>query len=194
MILSSTLTKIALPFFLGTFTGVIGSHVVTWRKKERSPSRTFRMITLAENISNVKDISLCDFKKKVTISELNVLRKSVGWATRTAKIWNGVFKRATFTIIVKKSNQLIAYASFVGNGRMGTIFDVHVHPEHQNQKIGTLLMNHLVSYIKSKDYSFVGLFGWEENKNILNFYEKFGFKPNPFGMESSSINLKWVDG
>lgn len=186
--ITPVIIALAIGFFLGRYT-------VKWFRDHRNtptlPSTIIKIIKLGEKGNHlIKDVTLTEFKREVSIEQLNDLRKSVKWGVRTEKIWNDVFQKSTMVICVKHEEQLVGFGSFVGNGRMGTIFDIHVRPKFQKQKIGSLIMNHLVKHIAEGEYASVGLFGWEENKSVLDFYAKFGFKPNPYGMESSSSELK----
>lgn len=190
-----------LPLALGIALGMFGTYIVRWFKgrstpvsshnsPQKSASFTFHIIHL-EGGGGVKvnAVTLSEFNKVATIEQLNALRKSVDWGVRTVKIWQGVFENSAHIVCAVKNRELIAYGCLIGNGRMGMITDIHVHPKHQRQGIGSLVMNDLVEYIKPREYAFIGLFGWEENKTVLKFYERFGFKPNPYGMQSSSSDL-----
>lgn len=183
----------AFPLIVGAALGYLGRYVVSWLGGENSPFSIPKNIEIIQitgsDATNINAVSLSEFKKVFTVGDLNQLRKSVGWQERTEKIWKEVFEKSTSIVCVKKENQLVGFGCFVGNGRMGTIFDIHIHPDYQKQKIGTLLMNHLVKQIKTGDYTFIGLFAWEENQSVLEFYKKFGFTCNPHAMQSSSKDL-----
>ena len=186
-ILSNFVKQNTIPFVVGATVGFIGHYAVKWLKAYRNPITAlgnFHIIQLSDKGPIVKVVSLAELKNQVPIIDLNDLRKSVDWLPRTEKIWQSIFEKSTHIVCVKKDTKLIGFGKFVGNGRMGTIFDIHVHPEHQKQKIGTMIMNHLVTQIKTQDYTSVGLFAWEENQSVLNFYEKFGFVRNMFAMQS----------
>lgn len=194
--LSNIVRTNAIPFIVGATLGVLGTYIVNWIKGSAKCNHqllgNLRVIEFLDNKSSIQNLSLKDFKKIVSMSDLNELRKSVGWGIRTESKWDEILSTSTNIVCVMKNKKLIGYGCFVGNGRMGTIFDIHVHPDHQRQKIGTIVMNTLVLMIKQKEYAFVGLFGWEDNKTVLKFYEKFGFRPNPHGMECNSENLRVV--
>lgn len=191
-ILTNFARKNAVPFVLGAAFGFLGHYAVKWLKEYRTSStlpEAIHIINLTNEDPEVKAVTLAEFKTHVSIADLNNLRKSVSWRERTEQMWQKILDKTTYIVCVKKEQRLIGFGCFVGNGRMGTIFDIHVHPDHQRQKIGTLVMNSLINQIKAQEYTFVGLFGWEENKSVLDFYEKFGFQRNTYGMESSSQEL-----
>ncbi|MDR3624312.1 MAG: GNAT family N-acetyltransferase [Chlamydiales bacterium] len=185
--------KNAIPFVIGLSLGMLGTYLIKWLKSDSEPSiRNICILNLTENGQSTETLTFLEFKEKVTFQELNKLRKSVDWAERTDKIWNKVLCKSDHIVCVKKNEELIAYGCFVGNGRMGSIFDIHVDPKHQRQKIGTLVMNHLVEYIRTEEYTSVNLSGWEDNASVLEFYKKFGFESNSFAMESSGKDLQVV--
>jgi GNAT superfamily N-acetyltransferase len=190
----------AMPFVIGIAVGMLYPYVVKWFKGctvesskenlQKPVSTTFHIIQL-EKGKNPKVVALTleQFSSVATVERLNALRKSVHWGERSAKIWQGIFESSAHLVCALENKEVVAYGCLIGNGRMGMVTDVHVHPDRQRQGIGTLVMNDLVECLKPKEYAFVGLFGWEENKTVLQFYKRFGFKPNPHGMESSSSDL-----
>ena len=70
-------------------------------------------------------------------------------------------------------------ARVVGDGSYYTIFDVVTRKEYQNQGIGTMLMNEIISWYKTIEdddtYLYLGASLGKEK-----FYEKFGFKSRPY--------------
>lgn len=187
--------KNAIPFIMGVTLGFLGHYAVKWLKDSCTPVSTFPLVTihiiqLTENGSETRIVSCSEFKTTVTTQQLNALRIRVKWASRTEEKWQKVLDRSANIVCVKKDNQLVGYGSFIGNGIKCQIVDMHVDPDYQGKKIGTLMMNHLINQIISQNYLNINLFGWEENESVLKFYEKFGFVKNPYGMESSNTQLK----
>jgi ribosomal protein S18 acetylase RimI-like enzyme len=190
----ASVTRFNLPtnvgfFTVGTALGVLGCCAVRWLKEVPESSATLYLIQLNEDNPKPKAVTLAEFNRQVTTEDLNELRKSVTWGLRSKEIWQGILKESTEVVCLKKDNQLIGFGCFVGNSRMGTIFDVVIHPDHQKKQYGTLLMNELICRIKSQNYATICLFGWEGNKSVVDFYAKFGFKLEPYGMEAWAGDL-----
>jgi len=195
--ISNFIKKNATSIVFGMAIGYLGSHVVKIIKEYGSHSpltrATLHVICLSQNEQEIKTVSLSELKSSVTFEELNSLRADVGWPTRSDETWNDILIKATNIVCIKKDDQLVGYGCFTAIGRMGSIYDISVHHDHQKQKIGTLIMNHLVSQIKAKkpSYTSVVLSGWKGNTSVLEFYKKFGFDMDCFAMESCSDKLKF---
>jgi GNAT superfamily N-acetyltransferase len=175
----------------GLASGFLGNYAVKWyRERNHFPTEEISILTITNGEHVVKKIPSSALRTYLSYEELNVLRTSVGWKERTEKIWKGVTEKSAHLVFVKEGDALVGSACVIGNGRMGMICDVLVHPNYQHKGIGTLMMNHLVEELKKEDYAHIGLFGWEENQGVLKFYGKFGLIRNYFAMEGSSEKLK----
>ncbi len=180
----------AISLIIGVVIGYLG-HRIVQALRPSSPANGAHIYHLLNNRSFTLTSMLGqDLSRRVPHAELNNLRRSVGWKERNESMWQEMLASSTHTVCVIKNHQLVGYGCLLGNGRMGTLYDIHVRPDHQKQGIGTLIMNDLIQYIQSKDYVSVGLFGWEENSDVLNFYRKFGFTENPYAMEASAAKLE----
>ncbi|WP_305752075.1 GNAT family N-acetyltransferase [Mammaliicoccus sciuri] len=85
-------------------------------------------------------------------------------------------EKALFNITIYDEAKLIAMGRVVGDG--ATVFhiiDIAVHPNYQKQGLGTLVMDHIMSYIEENSFkgTYVNLIS-EKPANFL--YEKYGFK------------------
>lgn len=88
-------------------------------------------------------------------------------------------KNTLFSVVVFDEYIPVGMGRVVGDGRIAFfIKDVVVHSDYRGQKIGSLIMNNLLNYIKSagtKD-AYVGLMS---SLGKEKFYEKFGFITRP---------------
>lgn len=185
---------------LGIALGALGSYLVRWLQGcnptvslESFPRCTFDIIYPDPNIRNewkVKTVTQSEFEKEVTDDNLNALRKSVGWSERTVEQWKSVRDLSRHIVCVMEKGTVIGSGCLQGNGVKGLITDIIVHKEYQKRGIGTLVMNNLAEYIKPKGYGSVCLFGWDGNETVFKFYEKFGFRKNPYGMETTSDSIE----
>lgn len=122
---------------------------------------------------------LKESKEDLTFEEINVLTTKVGWGKcyyQTREKWQRVLSLCSHIAYIKVNEELIAFGRIVEDGVMCMFYDICVHPDHQGKGVGTLLMNHLISKIKANEYVSVGLFTWEGNKTVAEFYSKLGFQ------------------
>lgn len=189
----SSISRNSVVFAAGTTAGVFGCYAIKWLREEPVSASALYIINHSENQPETKAVTLAEFNRQITTDDLNKLRESVGWGVRSREIWQGILKESTEVVCIKENSQLIGFGCFVGNSRMGTIFDVVIHKNHQKKQYGTLLMNHLVKGIKSRNYATIGLFGWDENPTVVDFYKKFGFESVALGMDSSPNRLHTYD-
>ena len=174
---------------VGFSAGVLACCAVRWlcRESPESPAN-ITLIHLNGTGPKTTQITLSALKRMVSFGDLNALRESVGWGTREDKEWEDVFRRSTHLVCATvKDSRLVAFGCFLGNGKMGAISDVVVHPQYRQKGIGTLVMNALVCDIKH--YDCVDLSLWSKNLAAAEFYKKFGFTQNNLGMEAAGEEL-----
>jgi len=53
---------------------------------------------------------------------------------------------------------------------------LYVHPAHQGNKTGSLLMKQVVDYCSKQGYDWIWLGVWERNYKAQEFYSKWGFE------------------
>lgn len=114
-----------------------------------------------------------------TNKEFNELFFSVGWGKREDKKINSHRENSCFSVCIFSDNKIVGMARVVGDGAYYTVFDVVTRKEFQNQGVGTMLMNEVVSWYKSIEdddtYLYLGASQGKEQ-----FYERFGFKARPY--------------
>lgn len=154
----------AMPLTMGVACGYLGHATVRWLTDHNTstlPLGTFHLITYKNNQPELRILSYPDFKNHISITQLNNLRESVGFGKRSAQIWEGVFTRSANITCVTEDAQLVAYASVVGNGRIGIISDMHILPSHRDSELSVVTMNNLVSEMREQGFKVVNLFGYE---------------------------------
>lgn len=121
------------------------------------------MIQIKENINNV--------------TEFNLLYDSVGWGAYDKKITQKAMRNTYYSVSIYDDKKIIGYGRLIGDGICFMyIQDVMVIPEYQNRKIGTLIMEKLISKIKEIEKfnpdmrTYLGA-----SKEKEKFYERFGF-------------------
>ena len=80
-------------------------------------------------------------------------------------------------------DKLIGLGRILEDGIMCMFYGIGIHPDFQKKGIGTKIMKILIEKVKDKGYTSIGLFAWEKNPGNIRFYEKFGFRKTPTGME-----------
>ena len=120
--------------------------------------------------------------KKVSVQQLDNLFRLVGWRKRGKK-WNKVLYKSSFVYSVWDGKTLVGFGRIIEDGVMCMFYDIGVHPKYRKIGIGKKIMNKLISQVRRKKYASIGLFTWEDNKDNIEFYKKFGFVKVNTGME-----------
>ena len=108
------------------------------------------------------------------------LRESVGWNNFSMMQAQTALDNSLHTIIAANDNETIAMGRLIGDGQYYMIVDVIVHPDFQNQKIGTTILNMLLKYVDDHTPS-----GGRSSIQLISekgkepFYETLGFKKIP---------------
>lgn len=108
------------------------------------------------------------------------LRESVGWNNFSTMQAQTALDNSLHTIIAANDNETIAMGRLIGDGQYYMIVDVIVHPDFQNQKIGTTILNMLLKYVDDHTPS-----GGRSSIQLISekgkepFYETLGFKKIP---------------
>jgi GNAT superfamily N-acetyltransferase len=134
-----------------------------------------------------QSLSILESKESITFNDITALTESVGWGKcfhQTEEKWRYVLAASTYIAYIKEDDKLIAFGRILEDGMMCMFYDICIHPDYQGKGIGTLLMNHLIDKIKDKNYISIGLFTWEGNKTVSEFYGRFGFE------KSNAMELK----
>ncbi len=123
------------------------------------------------------------FKHPKNISEILELRKSIEWGPRTISKWKEIIKKSKWIYYLKDGEKLIGMGRIVEDGCMCMIYDVMVRKEYQKQGNGKKIMQALMEKAKTKDYTHIGLFAYD-NPELIKFYKSFGFddKKNGIGL------------
>ena len=121
------------------------------------------MIQIKENINDV--------------TEFNLLYDSVGWGAYDKKITQKAMRNTYYSVSIYDDKKIIGYGRLISDGICFMyIQDVMVIPEYQNRKIGTLIMEKLISKIKEIEKcnpdmrTYLGA-----SKGKEKIYERFGF-------------------
>lgn len=78
--------------------------------------------------------------------------------------------------IIEKIDIIIGTVICTFDGRRGYIQHVAVKPAEQNKGIGKLIMDHAMKYYTDKRVVKVHLMVERSNKEVVDFYEKLGWK------------------
>lgn len=115
-----------------------------------------------------------EINKTVSVKGIGDLRESVKWPRMEQSYKNPVMTSYCH-IAVYENKQLVGYIDCVSNGLTDAyIQDLMVHPNCQQQGIGTELMKKMIAFLKDNNiYMISAIYGESE---LQPFYERFGFK------------------
>ena len=133
------------------------------------------------------NLLVLEAKDDITFEEITALTESVGWGKcfhQSKEKWLRVLASSSHIAYMRENGKLIAFGRVLEDGIMCMFYDICVHPDHQGNNIGTLIMQHLIDKVKDVNYASIGLFTWEGNKTVSEFYSKLGFVP------SSAMEIK----
>lgn len=85
--------------------------------------------------------------------------------------------------LYQQENQYVAYAklrwdrphSHFSTSKAIELERLYVLKTHWGQQIGSILLNHCISYAQTKGYEWLWLLVWHANKRAISFYEDKGF-------------------
>jgi len=121
------------------------------------------MIYIKENINNV--------------DEFNMLYDLVGWGAYSKEISQKALDNTFYSISVYQDDKIIGFGRLIGDSICFLyVQDIMVRPEHQRNKIGTLIMNTLltkINEIRKENPDLKVYLGASKDKE--EFYEQFGF-------------------
>lgn len=120
--------------------------------------------------------------KDIKTNDVNEILDLIGWGGYSPDLWTNIINKSTFIVQVLTKGKTIGFARVLDDGRMCMIYDVCVHPNHQRDGVGTLLMQEILKYIHSHHFCSVSLFYDMNNKGLPHFYRKFGFEVIPNAM------------
>ncbi len=121
--------------------------------------------------------------KDIPIEKLNKLFEAIGWKRGSIKKWKKVLSVSSYVVAAFDGETLVGFGRILEDGVMCMFYDIMVHPDYQNQGIGTKIMQNLIDKVKDKGYASIGLFAWDKNPQNISFYKKFGFEKVDTGME-----------
>lgn len=76
-----------------------------------------------------------------------------------------------------KEEDILGSAYIIPFGsKVAYIFRLIVNTDHRNEGVGTALINHIESILKSKGYKEIGIYVNAMNKNLQEYYKKKGFQ------------------
>lgn len=120
---------------------------------------------------------MIDYKDTTQIDKMKLrnLYSSVGWSayTNDLDILERAISNSLSVITAWHNDELVGLIRVVGDGyTILYIQDILVHPDYQNQNIGTYLMNKILNDYKDVRQKTLLT---EEDTKVRHFYEKFGF-------------------
>lgn len=134
--------------------------------------------------------SISILSKTPTPAEYENLITAVGWRPRDLAAIEIALSNSLYAVCAESDGQIIGCGRVIGDGGMHFyLTDVLVHPSHQRQGIGTMIVAALTRYIESIPYKNV-LVAVLPTPGSSTFYANHGYKPQ--GPESP-IMQRWIN-
>ncbi|WPU63570.1 GNAT family N-acetyltransferase [Peredibacter starrii] len=114
------------------------------------------------------------------------LRKVAGLSPKTLEAAEISLPRSLFAVTIRDGERLIGMGRVIGDlGCFVQIVDIAVHPDFQGQKLGRVIMEHVMEFVKTECHrcAFVNLFA-----DVGFLYQKFGFVNS---VKSQGMYLDW---
>jgi GNAT superfamily N-acetyltransferase len=114
------------------------------------------------------------------------LRKMTGLSPKTIEAATLALPKSLFVLTIRDGENLIAMGRIIGDlGCFVQIVDIAVHPDYQGQKLGRVVMEHIMNFVKTEVHrcAFVNLFA-----DVGYLYQKFGFVDS---VKSQGMYLDW---
>lgn len=118
------------------------------------------------------------------------LFQTTGWNSRykfTQQDLERAIGNSWYSNSIYDSNKLIGFGRVIADGvHHALIVDLIIHPDYQNQGLGSKLLDRLVSKCVESQIKDIQLFS---AKDKFGFYEKFGFEKRPIDAPGMQIKL-----
>lgn len=111
-----------------------------------------------------------------TVEEYTHLRKAVGWWDTDRDATKKALSKSLFSVVAIEGDTAMGFGRIIGDGGLYFyIQDLIVHPDFQGKGIGKVMMQELMTYIKSsaKPGSYIALLA---SKGRKEFYKQFEFE------------------
>jgi GNAT superfamily N-acetyltransferase len=127
-------------------------------------------------LSNTRDIDLY---------ELEELCDSVGWARRPIRKVKKAIQHSFLVVTMWREQgsyrRLIGFARATSDHTFNaTVWDVAIHPDYQSRGLGRALMQRVIDDLRAQDIGNITLFA---DPDVVCFYERLGFTPDPDGIK-----------
>ena len=150
---------------------------------ERSFETLAHVMTLRKDDMTLPDVRRTDVRvREASMADLDVVVAIDHSAFETAWWYGGTtFLRTLRTAmrfcVAEKGGQPIGYAFAHLNGTQAHITRLAVHPSHQLQGTGALMLADLIEQARIQGAEFITLNTQTHNENSLKLYRRFGFEP-----------------
>jgi N-acetylglutamate synthase-like GNAT family acetyltransferase len=115
------------------------------------------------------------YSNTLSVENYCMLRKSVGFYDIPEAQVQRALDKSDFIIAATAEGVSAGMARLMTDGTQVLIMDVVVHPDYQSKGIGRGLMERIIGYIESMDYSRM-LVNLLTDSSKTGFYEKLGFQ------------------
>jgi len=121
----------------------------------------------------VREASMADLDAALAID--HAAFEMVWWYAETALF--RAMRGALRFCVAERQGRIIGYAFAHATGVQAHITRLAVHPSHQGQGVGALMLADLVEQARAQGAEFITLNTQTYNENSLRLYRRFGFEP-----------------
>ncbi len=125
--------------------------------------------------------------------EYNMFRESAGWGKLDISTIEQSLPKSIYGVCVEFNSKPVGFGRVIGDGGLCFyIQEIIVLTEHQNNKIGTGILDHIMKYISmnATKRSYVATM---VGKNLEDWYSKYGFWTRPTKNMGPGMMLFWDD-
>jgi ribosomal-protein-alanine N-acetyltransferase len=122
------------------------------------------------------------FVRQANMADLDVVMavdhaafETVWWYGETALF--RAMRGALRFCVAERQGRIIGYAFAHANGLQAHVTRLAVHPSHQRQGVGALMLADLIEQARAQGAGFITLNTQTYNENSLRLYRRFGFEP-----------------
>ena len=150
---------------------------------ERSFETLAQVMTLRKDDMTLPDVRLTDVRiREANMADLDVIVAIDHAAFETAWWYGGTtffrtWRSAMRFCVAERQGQPIGYAFAHLNGAQAHVTRLAVHPIHQRQGTGALMLADLIKHAQIQGAEFITLNTQTHNENSLKLYRHFGFEP-----------------
>jgi ribosomal-protein-alanine N-acetyltransferase len=111
----------------------------------------------------------------IVYNDRRILGQSLGEETLENELKENAFTRF-FVMEDEESGQFLGHIGIWIDIPLASILNLYVVPEHQHHRLGSVLMDFILDYLKNNDVNTLTLEVRKSNDIAMNMYHQYGFE------------------